>query len=245
MTQNDQSRLDASDAFRELARIDFSGHSIESLMRELSEITKRTVPGAEEVSVTFLEGDTPKTVAFTGALALDLDERQYERGYGPCLDGTAAGEIVSIDDMGTEDRWPDWARVAVERGCGSSLTVPVPLQRQISAAINLYSTQPHAFDDDSREVARAFASYAGVALANMHLYESTARLAEQLDTAMQSRAVIEQAKGILMGQRQCTAQEAFDVLVELSQRSNRKLRAVAEALVDSAATQEGKGPATT
>jgi AmiR/NasT family two-component response regulator len=68
----------------------------------------------------------------------------------------------------------------------------------------------------------------------MHLYDSTRKLAEHLESAMLSRAVIDQAKGILMGQRRCTAQEAFDVLVTLSQRSNRKLLEVAAALVDEA-----------
>lgn len=67
----------------------------------------------------------------------------------------------------------------------------------------------------------------------MHLYESTRSLAEQLQAAMDSRAVIEQAKGVLMGQQHCTPDKAFDRLVALSQQSNRKLRDVARALVDS------------
>ena len=235
MTSQSDVQLDPFDAFRELAQIDLSEHSVESVLTTISELVKRTLPGADEVSVTFLEGDVPRTVAFTGELAIDLDERQYERGYGPCLDGTAAGQIVAIADMTTESRWPDWARTAAERGCRSSLTVPVPLQRQLTAALNLYSTAPSAFDEGAQDTARTFASYAGVAISNMHLYESTAKLAQQLDTAMQSRAVIEQAKGVLMGQRRCTADEAFDLLVQLSQRSNRKLRVVAEALVQTAA----------
>ena len=70
----------------------------------------------------------------------------------------------------------------------------------------------------------------------MHLYEAQGRVAEQLQTAMQSRAVIEQAKGILMGARRCKAEEAFDILVKLSQDTNRKLRDVAQALVDDAGT---------
>ena len=239
MTSRNDVTLDPSEAFRDLAQIEFDQHSIESVMVKVSELVKRTVEGADEVSVTFLEGDRPRTVAFTGQLAMDLDERQYERGYGPCLDGTAAGQMVSIPDMASESRWPDWSRAATEHGCRSSLTVPVPLQRQLSAALNIYSTSPNAFSEDSAETARTFASYAGVAISNMHLYESTAKLAEQLDVAMQSRAVIEQAKGILMGQRLCSAEEAFNILVDLSQRSNRKLRVVAEALVESAVKTDG------
>lgn len=229
-----QTPLDPHDAFTELGRITLAEHSLDSVMSTVATLTKRVLPGADEVSVTFLNGDKPSTIAFTGQLALDLDERQYEGGHGPCLDGTIGGAVVYIADVATETRWPDWTPLALERGVHSSITVPVPVQREVSAALNIYSTSTEAFDEDSRELAATFAAYAGVALANMHLYEAQGRVAEQLQTAMQSRAIIEQAKGILMGARRCSAEEAFNQLVELSQRSNRKLREVAEALVSSA-----------
>jgi AmiR/NasT family two-component response regulator len=76
---------------------------------------------------------------------------------------------------------------------------------------------------------------AAVAMANSHLYDSQAALAHHMQTAMASRAVIEQAKGIVMGERHCSADEAFQLLVKLSQRTDRKLRDVAQALVDRAA----------
>jgi AmiR/NasT family two-component response regulator len=114
------------------------------------------------------------------------------------------------------------------------MSIPVPLQREVSAALNVYSTQAGAFDEAAVEVASTFAAYAAVALANMHLYQAQGKVAEQLQIAMQSRAVIEQAKGILMGQRRCSASEAFDILVRLSQDTNRKLRDVAAALVEDA-----------
>jgi len=82
---------------------------------------------------------------------------------------------------------------------------------------------------------QTFAGYAAVALANAHLYDTTANLAQQMQAAMDSRAVIEQAKGIIMGDRRCTADEAFAILTRLSQDSNRKLRDIAAALVDRAA----------
>lgn len=111
----------------------------------------------------------------------------------------------------------------------------MPVQREVAAAINIYSRHELAFDEDSRQLAETFAAYAGVALANMHLFDAQSRVAEQLQSAMTSRAVIEQAKGVLMGQRHCGAEQAFDVLVRLSQESNRKLRDVAQAVVDHAA----------
>jgi GAF domain-containing protein len=224
------------DAFAELARISLADHSLDRVMDKVAALTKSTLGLKGEVSVTIVERGRPSTVASTGSLATDLDERQYQRGYGPCLDSIAGGEALMVKDMDTEQRWPDWARSASSAGAGSSLSIPVPLQREVSAALNIYSTDCDAFDDNAVELASTFAAYAGVALANMHLYEAQGQVAEQLQTAMQSRAVIEQAKGILIGQRGCTPQEAFDILVRLSQDTNRKLRDVAEALVAQAMT---------
>jgi GAF domain-containing protein len=231
------------DAFAELAQITLADHSMDRVMDKIAGLAKRTLQLNGEVSVTLLQRGKPSTVAQTGPLALELDERQYRRGYGPCLDSIDGGEPLVVKDMLTEQRWPDWAKSAAALGAGSSMSIPVPLQREVAAALNVYSTDPDAFDDDAVELASTFAAYAGVALANMHLYAAQGQVAEQLQAAMQSRAVIEQAKGILMGQRRCNAQEAFDVLVRLSQDSNRKLRDVADALVREAAGGRGDGRA--
>ncbi len=88
-----------------------------------------------------------------------------------------------------------------------------------------------AYDDEAVDLARTFAAYAAVAVANAHLYDSTAALAEQMRAAMANRAVIEQAKGIIMGERRCSPDEAFALLSKVSQDSNRKVRDVAAALV--------------
>lgn len=224
--------LQAQDAFSELARITLAEHSLDTVMETIVRLAKQTVPGASEVSVTLVERGSAKTVAFTGQLALDLDERQYERGYGPCLSSVEGGEPVLINDLGTDHRWADWALAAAQRGAGSSLSIPVPVQREVMAALNIYGIEQNAFDQHSVELASTFSAYAGVALANMHLYEAQGQVAEQLQTAMQSRAVIEQAKGILMGQRRCDSAAAFTILVQLSQDTNRKLRDVAQAVVE-------------
>ncbi len=219
------------DAFAELAKITLADHSLEHVMEKVATLAKSTLGLQGDVSVTLVQRSTPSTIASTGSLALRLDERQYATGYGPCLDCINGGAPLVVKDMSEEQRWADWARSAADAGAGSSMSLPVPVQREVSAAINVYSTEPDAFDDAAVDLATTFAAYAGVALANMHLYEAQAQVAEQLQQAMQSRAVIEQAKGILMGQRRCTSEEAFDMLVGLSQGANRKLREVAEALV--------------
>jgi GAF domain-containing protein len=233
-TASSEQRLQPQDAFAELARVSLVNASVPSVMDTISQLTKRTLPGAAEVSVTLVEHGRARTVAFTGALAMDLDERQYERGYGPCLGAVDGGEPVHITDMRTETRWADWTADAHQQGVRSSLSLPVPLERTVTAALNIYGTAQDAFRAEDVKLASTFATYAGVALTNIHLYQVKSRLAEDLATAMTSRAVIEQAKGILMVTRRCTADEAFNVLVWLSQNSNRKLREVAQALVDQA-----------
>ena len=238
---DDSQHTQPQDAFAELARITLADHSVDRVMEKIAALVKSVLQLNGEASVTLVERGKASTIAQTGALALDLDERQYERGYGPCLASIDGGEPLVVKDMRDEQRWPDWATAAASLGAGSSMSIPVPLQREVSAALNIYSTDRDAFDDAAVELASTFAAYAGVALANMHLYAAQGQVAEQLQTAMQSRAVIEQAKGILMGQRRCSAQEAFDLLVRLSQDTNRKLRDVAGALVQDAIGEAGDG----
>jgi GAF domain-containing protein len=236
----DRPVLDARDSFTQLGTLSFENTSMEVMLQRIAELAKHVIPGVAEASVSLIANDKATTAAYTGRLALDLDETQYGRGYGPCLEAAVGEELREITDARTETRWPDYARISVERGSLSSLSVPVPVREAIHGGLNLYAVEAHAFDDDAKDAARAFASYAAVAVHNMHLYESTRELAENLDIAMRTRAVIEQAKGILMSQRRCDATEAFSLLAAASQRSNRKLRDIAQAIVDGVAGQDSQ-----
>ena len=174
-------------------------------------------------------------MAFAGQLALDLDETQYQYGFGPCLEVAQSAGIVTVPDMAAETRWPTFARQALTAGVHSSLSVALPLQEAVLGALNIYAIQPGAFDQDAIELARTFAGYAAVAIANARLYQSTAALAEDMRRAMETRAVIEQAKGILVAQQHCTPEQAFELLTRLSQTTHRKLRDCAADLVTSTA----------
>jgi GAF domain-containing protein len=139
-----------------------------------------------------------------------------------------------VPDAAGAQRWPEYARAAREQGVGSSLSVPIKLPAPVSAGLNLYSDRQDGFPEQDVELARTLAAYAAVALANVHLYESQKRVAEHLEKALATRGVIDQAKGMLMGARRCNADEAFQLLVDLSQQTNRKLRDVAQEMVNSA-----------
>jgi GAF domain-containing protein len=236
----DPQPLDPADAFGQLGRMKLGETDLQGVLDQVAHLAKRTIPGADEVSVTLVTEKGAHTAAYTGQLALSLDEWQYGNGHGPCLDASAAPATVSLPDMTTEDRWPDWAARALETGAHSSLSIGLPIHEQITGALNVYAVKPDAFDSDAIILGQTFAGYAAVALANAHLFDAQASLAQQMQAAMQSRAVIEQAKGIIMGSRRCTADEAFAILTRLSQDTNRKLRDVAAALV--AKATPGKQP---
>ena len=224
----------AAAGLAELGRIVLADTSLEQVLERVATLARSVVPGVMEASVTLVVGDRPGTPAFTGPLALDLDEGQYESGFGPCLDAARGGEVMVVEDMASETRWPDYCPKALALGVRSALSVPLPVQEHVVGALNLYGDAPNAYASEAVELAVVFASYAAVAVANAHLYAETADLAEGMRQAMASRAMIEQAKGILMAQHRCSADEAFSLLTTMSQRMNRKLRDVAAGLVSRA-----------
>jgi GAF domain-containing protein len=224
-------RLAATEAFARLGRIKLGETNLDGVLRTIAELAKVTVPGADEVSVTLVRDTGPATAAFTAEPALALDEAQYQRGYGPCLDAAASLDTLATPHTDSESRWPDWAARATAAGVRSALAVGLPVEEGVTGAINVYSTAPDAFDDEAIALAQTFAAYAAAAQANAHVYDVQVTLAQQMQVAMESRAVIEQAKGIIMGERRCTPEEAIQILIGVSQQGNRKVRDIAAALV--------------
>jgi GAF domain-containing protein len=223
----------AAEALERLGRLSLRELSMDSLLQTVTQLAKTVMPGNPEASVTLLVKDKPTTMVSTGQLAVDLDETQYERGHGPCLHAARTGELTEITDTRTDSRWRDYSRRAAEAGNLSSLSVPLLIDddEQVAGALNLYAREPHAFDEDSRRAAQAFGPYAAVATGNMHAYQNARDMADNLQTALQSRTVIDQAKGILIERHKLTPDQAFQLLAQVSMNANRKVRDVADHLV--------------
>jgi GAF domain-containing protein len=224
---------DPAEALERLGRLSLRELSMDRLLQTVADLTKTVMPGNPEASVLLLVKDHPTTVSSTGDLATDLDERQYERGHGPCLHAARTGEVTEIRDTRADDRWPDYTPRAVEHGNLSSLSIPLAIDpdEQVTGALNIYARRPAAFDEASRSVATRFAPYAAVAAGNLYAYRSARDMADNLQTALESRAVIDQAKGILMERHKLTADAAFQLLAQVSMTTNRKLRDIADHLV--------------
>jgi GAF domain-containing protein len=223
----------AAEALERLGRLSLRELSMDELLQTVAELTNWAMPGDPETSVTLLVRERPTTVATTGQLAVDLDESQYDRGHGPCLHAARSGELTEITDTRTETRWRDYLPRAVEHGNLSSLSIPLAIdqEEQVTGALNIYARRAHAFDEDSRSVATRFGPYASVAAGNLYAYQSARRTADNLQAALESRAVIDQAKGVLVERYRLTPDQAFQMLARASMNANRKVRDVADELV--------------
>jgi GAF domain-containing protein len=232
----------AAEALEQLGSLSLRKVSMEYLLQTVADLTKAVMPGHPEASVTLLVKDHPTTVATTGQLALDLDEKQYERGHGPCLHAARTGELTEIADMRADSRWPDYSPGAAESGALSSLSVPLAIDddEQVAGAINIYAREPNAFDEASRTAATHFGPYAAVAAGDLHAYQSARTRADNLQAALATRGVIDQAKGILMDRHKLTPDQAFQVLAQMSMKTNRKLYAVADDLVHTGELPPGR-----
>jgi GAF domain-containing protein len=215
----------------DLARVVLVGRDLAEVLSDITTIARKAMPAVDAASITLIRGDKAFTAAYDGQMAMDADELQYERGYGPCLDAGLAGQTMVIDDMTTEERWPDYTRNAAAHGVGSSLSVPLPFQSTTIGALNTYAADPHAFHDEDRALGERVASWIALAIGNADAAARTIEQVTNLQIAMKSRAVIEQAKGLLMERYKINEDRAFAVLTRASQAENVKLRDIADQLV--------------
>lgn len=202
---------------------------------QVAEQAADNVPGCEFCAVSLVRRGEIEHAAATDPLAQQLGTLQVELGEGPSLDVSWDHEIVRVEDLSTETRWPRWVREARKRGIGSSLTLLLPVDGPL-ATLTLYSREVMAFDQASIDLAAVYARLSGVAV--QHAYHQ-----DGLRTAMQSRLAIGVAQGILMQRYGISLDRAFEVLRRRSNETNTKLRDVALAIVHQTDPRALDGPA--
>ncbi|MEU4805031.1 GAF and ANTAR domain-containing protein [Actinosynnema sp. NPDC023587] len=186
------------------------------------------IPGADLVSVTLLSDDGPVTGATTGQEALEVDIAQYRAGEGPCLEAARIGEVVRAAAAELPDRWPAFAGQAAGFGVVGYLSVPLCFDEETPASLNLYSERSAGLRALDAALLELYSTAVEAALRNARRYLRAREQAVQLRHALASRAVIDQAKGVVMAVHRVSADEAFAMLVDRSQRENVKLRDLAE-----------------
>ncbi|MEV6400009.1 GAF and ANTAR domain-containing protein [Streptomyces sp. NPDC051907] len=204
-----------------------------SAARELSHFTEQAMRCADACcgAVATVAGDgsdrraTATHPDLSALLCVELAS-----GEGPTPSALDAGEPVGAPDLLTEERWPDYRAVALDSGIRSSVTLPFR-RTGLEVTLSLYSFRPGAFPGAPHGPVRVLGEFFAEGLVRDRRCRAAVAEADQLAAALRTRAVIDQASGIVMHQRGCGAAEAFDVLRQISQRGNRKLSAVAEEVV--------------
>ncbi len=223
-----------ADVLAGLARQLSAQPDLDTLWERLVQAAVSQVDGAEHASITLLSRKSVSTPVVTSELVRRADEQQYLLGEGPCLSAALHREpVVRVDDLPADPRWPHFAEAAAGLGIRSVLSYQLHTATGTIGALNVYAAQHNAFTEESVRTGQLLATHAALAAAASIEKAS-------LRSALRSRDIIGQAKGILMNRYTISAEQAFDLLVDASQTTNRKLRDVAATLTETGELGTGR-----
>jgi hypothetical protein len=230
--------LELAQELAEVSRLVADDDVTTTLSRFVSRVV-RTVADCDEASVSVLTNGEPEIVARHHRVADAVAEpsrttlgAQLVAAASPLRDTLQYGEPHRIGDLAADFRWGDFSAAAINAGYRSCVFLPLPTRGEGAAAFSLFSIKPDAFGSTSYDLVLLFALNAGVAFDNVQLYDDSAKLVEQLHIALDTRATIGQAQGILMHRYGIASDIAFKVLTRCSQNSNVKLRALSLEFID-------------
>jgi GAF domain-containing protein len=201
----------------------------------LQTLTERTVELVDSDAAGLMLDDQRgnlRLIAHTDESARLLELFELQQQEGPCLDCFATGQaIVNIDLTTATDRWPVFSQAAREVGFGTSHAVPLRLRRQVIGALNLFTTGLRPLSDDHLAIAQGLADIATIGLLHERAVRDQVTLSEQLQAALQSRILVEQAKGVLSAQAGMSVEAAFALMRTHSRRTGQPLTTVAAGIV--------------
>jgi GAF domain-containing protein len=209
------------------------------LLAEVAAFAVRAIPGADGAGVTLLRVDRVENMvealAASAPFVAEIDEIQYVTlQEGPCITAALERRTVRSGSLGGEKMWPRFGPRVGRLGVHSALSLPLLLPGQVVGAINVYAHGKDVFDEHAAELGELFAKPAAVAVHNAQILAQARTLTAQLQSALSTRPVIDQAIGLLRGRTGRSAEDAFTQLRAISQNEHRKLADVAQRIVDEA-----------
>jgi transcriptional regulator with GAF, ATPase, and Fis domain len=208
--------------------------ALEDSLTQVAGFAVRAIPGADGAGLTLLEADRADTIVSTADFVTKVDKIQYSLGEGPCISAASEGHTFWSGSLGGEQRWPRFGPRVARLGVHSVLSLPLLTPDGVLGAMNVYAHSKAVFDERAVNIGELFAVPAAIAVQNALVLAQAKRLASNLQAALISRAVIDQAMGIVMSRTGCNAEEAFDRLRTRSQTEHVKVSAVAQSVVDAA-----------
>jgi GAF domain-containing protein len=239
---SEQAGADAADlqaAISDIAGLVAGSLGLPELLAEVATFAVHAIPGADGAGVTLLRVDRidnmVEALAASAPFVAEIDDIQYTTLHeGPCITAALERRTVRSGSLGGEKLWPRFGPRVGRLGIHSALSLPLLLPDQVVGAINVYAHDKDAFDDHAAELGELFAKPAAVAVHNAHVLAQATALAAQLQAALSTRPVIDQAIGLLRGRSGRSAEDAFAQLRVISQAEHRKLAEVAQRIVDEA-----------
>lgn len=215
----------------DLARLPLDLSEPKEVAHRTALLCQEAFPVPVRVSITIGDPLTPEYVASDSQEAQAVDGAQLMAGEGPCVDAWRTVSRVSTGDMQTDDRWPRLPRYLGDIGLRSAVAAPLVVGDGPFGVLNVYATSDDLHGELAREIAELLASTAASVLQEVSMRLELEEVAAHLRTALDSRATIDQAKGIVMARHGCNPEEAFRILAKISSNSNVKLREIAANLV--------------
>ncbi len=222
------------DSLGRLSRLSSGALGLEQLLTRVAGYAVAAIPGADGAGLTLLEEDRPDTVVVTADFVREVDSIQYGLGQGPCITAAREGLTVLSGSLGGDPRWPRFGGAVARLGVHSVVSLPMITADGVVGAMNVYAREKHAFDDRAAEIGEIYAAPAAVAVQNAQVLAQTQRLAARLQEALETRAVVERAVGIVLSRQGGTVTEALNRLRSISQQEHHKLALVAQSVVDEA-----------
>lgn len=235
---------DAVASLTELVRALAEDESVPQTMQSILKLALRTVPSCHGASVTVLDDEAkPSTIAATDEETYELDRRQNALRDGPCLDAARRQQVNRWNHREAEQRWPEFTGIATEMGLRSYLSAGLGWAGRPLGALNLSSRDDDGFSKLDEDVLSLFTGPAAAVIVVASRYSEARDLAAQLEQALRSRAVIDQAIGIVMAESRCDADQAFATLGRASNNRNMKLRDLAAEIVTRVGGKPSSRPA--
>ncbi|MEO6702382.1 MAG: GAF and ANTAR domain-containing protein [Jatrophihabitantaceae bacterium] len=231
--------LDLRASLSDLASLVTSTMDLAEVLARVATFAAHAIPGADGAGVTLLrigpDDNRVEALAASAPFVEEIDNLQYHvLNEGPCISAALERRTVRSGSLGGEQLWPRFGPRVGRLGVHSVLSLPLLLTDQVVGAINVYAHAKDVFDDHAVELGELFAVPAAVAVHNAQVLAQALALTTQLQAALSSRPVIDQAIGLLRGRSGGNADEAFAGLRAISQRENTKVSQVAQRIVDEA-----------
>ncbi len=231
----DVSLHDVHQALVELGRLRFGEMGVEDAIREIVHTTHAMfdVDGAGLMLAD--AGQQLRSVAASDDRFTHLEELQIQHQEGPCIDAFDGKELVSAEDLADDRRWPEFSDAAVARKVRAVLASPLPYNQDAVGVVAVLSEQRRPWSAEGELALLAFTDLAALLIASMMQGERQSGMAVQLQGALNSRQVIEQAKGVLVGRQGIPARAAYEQLRSRARDERRKLAVVCAEVVAEAA----------